>query len=68
MGLKQLLANHTIEGEMMFGLYAVGLVNNQEGEEFFTHDPDHCAVEYYRLIPLVFEEAENPNESSLWLN
>jgi hypothetical protein len=68
MGLKQLLAQHTIEGEVMFGLYAIGLVNNQEGEEFFTHDPDHCAVEYHRLIPLVFEESKYPNKSSLWLN
>jgi hypothetical protein len=68
MGLKQWFAERIIEGEVMFGLYAVGLVNNQEGEEFFTHDPDHCAVEYHRLIPLVFKEAERPNESSLWLN
>lgn len=66
-GLKRFLADHVCDG-VMFGLFAVGLINNQEGEEFFTHDPDHCAVEYHGLIPLVVEASENPDESSLWLN
>ncbi|PKM70082.1 MAG: hypothetical protein CVU94_00875 [Firmicutes bacterium HGW-Firmicutes-19] len=66
-GLKRFLADHVTDG-VMFGLFTVGLINNQAGEEFFTHDPDHCAVEYHGLIPLVFEESKYPNESSLWLN
>jgi hypothetical protein len=66
-GLKKFLADHVTDG-VMFGLFTVGLINNQAGEEFFTHDPDHCEVEYYGLIPFVKNESENLNESSLWLN
>jgi hypothetical protein len=66
--LKKDLAHATIEGEVLFGIYSVGLENSKKGEEKFTHNPKNYSVSYHKLIPLAVREPEYPDESSLWLN
>jgi hypothetical protein len=66
--LKRNLAHATIEGEVMFGVYSVGLVNTKEGEEKFTHNPKDYAISYKKFITLAIREPLYPDESSQWLN